>query len=47
MLIEDEDQHLFIFLALDRINVSYVPLDINIPRLQLPIDIDTLHLKNW
>ncbi|MCX7115304.1 MAG: AMP-binding protein [Gammaproteobacteria bacterium] len=45
VLLDDEDSHYFILLALDRINACYVPFDTDIPKRQLTIDIATLHLK--
>ena len=45
VLLDNEDNHPFIFLALDRINATYVPFDRDIPKLQLEQDIQTLGLK--
>jgi acyl-coenzyme A synthetase/AMP-(fatty) acid ligase/thioesterase domain-containing protein len=45
VLVDDEDHHVFIYAALDRINASYVPFDKDIPPAQLNIDIATLDLK--
>ena len=47
VLLDNEDMHVFIFLALDRINACYVPFDIDIPKSQLSLDIATLHLKKF
>lgn len=47
VLLDDEDDHLFIFLALDRINACYVPFDIDIPKEQVLLDIPMLELKKF
>ncbi|MDP3560291.1 MAG: AMP-binding protein, partial [Legionellaceae bacterium] len=47
VLLDNEDHHLFIFLALDRINACYVPFDTDIPKQQLSADILTLDLKKF
>ena len=44
-LLDNEDNHFFILLALDRINSTYVPFDTDIPKQQLVTDIKTLNLK--
>lgn len=47
VLLDNEDNHFFMFLALDRINASYVPFDTDIPKEQLKIDIAGLDLKKF
>ena len=46
-LLHNEDLHIFIFLALDRINACYVPFDMDIAERQLPLDIALLKLKKF
>ena len=46
-LLDNEDNHFFILLALDRINATYVPFDTDIPKQQLVTDIATLHLNKF
>ena len=45
VLLDNEDNHIFILLALDKINAAYVPFDTDIPKGQLPLDIADLGLK--
>ena len=47
VLLDNEDEHLFIFLALDRINATYVPFDSDIPTGQLNDDIETVRPKKF
>lgn len=44
-LLSNEDNHVFIFLALDRINAIYVPFDTDSITLQLAQDLTTLNIK--
>jgi len=45
VILNNEDLHVFIFLALDRINACYVPFDTEVPKQQLLKDIAVLGLK--
>ena len=47
VLLDNEDEHIFILLALDRINAPYVPFDTDIPKRQLTLDITALQLKKF
>lgn len=47
VLLKNEDHHVFIFSALDKINAVYVPFDSDIPKLQLNTDITSLNLKKF
>lgn len=47
VLLDNEDQHLFILLALDLIGATYVPFDTDIPKGQLALDIADLGLKKF
>ncbi|MCH9757406.1 MAG: AMP-binding protein [Gammaproteobacteria bacterium] len=43
VMLDDEDYHVIIFLALDYLNATYVPFDRDVPKQQL---VDTLELLN-
>ena len=45
VLLNNEDHHVFIYLALDRINACYVPFDTDIPKQQLVFDLNVLNVK--
>ena len=45
VLLDNEDHHFFIFLALELIGSVYVPFDADIPKKQLADDINGLNLK--
>lgn len=47
VLLDNEDYHYFILLALDKIQATYVPFDTDIPKEQLSIDIARLNLKKF
>lgn len=47
VLLDNEDHHVFIFLALDRINACYVPYDADVAKLQLAAEIEELGLKKF
>lgn len=45
VMLEFESLHPAIFYALDKLNASYVPFDVNTPRKQLEMDVKKLNLK--
>jgi acyl-CoA synthetase (AMP-forming)/AMP-acid ligase II len=47
VLLDNEDHHVFILLALDRINACYVPFEADTPKLQLAAEIEELGLKKF